>query len=162
MQRVASSTCGSGKALVGQAPRQAVQVPQCEPVNGSSGSNSRSVSSAPRKKKLPRRGLISIVFLPIQPSPARRAKSRSKSGAVAAEVVHLAGEAAIEPVGEVRKSVGVRGGSDAGEGEPARAGLGFQTRFERLHTASLATNAKRSAPLCGEANAAQSTLTFPP
>ena len=32
--------------------------------------------------KLPSRRSMSIVFLPIQPSPASRAKSRSSSGAV--------------------------------------------------------------------------------
>ena len=38
--------------------------------------------SAPRNVKLPRRRLMSIVFLPIQPIPASRAKSRSSNGAV--------------------------------------------------------------------------------
>ena len=69
MHFVASRTNGSGNACVGQASRQAVQVPQWRSANGGSGASSRSVRSAARKKKLPRRGLMSIVFLPIQPEP---------------------------------------------------------------------------------------------
>jgi hypothetical protein len=84
MHFVAFRTNGSGNAPVGQASRQAVQVPQCAAANGASGASSRSLSTAPRKKKLPRRGWMSMVFLPTHPSPARRAKSRSSSGAVSA------------------------------------------------------------------------------
>ena len=106
MHFVASRTNGSGNACVGQASRQAVQVPQCDAANGSSGVSSRSVSSAPRKKKLPRCGLMSIVFLPTQPSPARRAKSRSSSGAVSATPrARQPGHLGFEPRGELVDAV---------------------------------------------------------
>ena len=81
MQRRASSTYGLTKALVGHASRQRVQVPQ-RSGSGASGSSSAVVSTVPMKKKDPRSGWSSIVFLPIQPSPARAARSRSSSGPV--------------------------------------------------------------------------------
>ena len=81
-------------------------MPQCEPANGSSGVSSRSVSSAPRKKKLPRCGWMSIVFLPTHPSPARRAKSRSSSGAVSATAsARAARRLGFEPRREVVEAV---------------------------------------------------------
>jgi hypothetical protein len=82
MQRVASSTLGSTKASVGQASRQRVQVPQCSVENGSSGARSRSVKIDPMKVQEPAPGRMSMAFLPIQPSPARSASSRSGTGPV--------------------------------------------------------------------------------
>src|SRR5580704_8032855 len=76
-----SSTYGSGKASVGHASRQRVQVPQCDVSCGASGSSSTSVNRPARKIQLPCRLLISIVFLPNHPRPAARAKSRSSMGA---------------------------------------------------------------------------------
>ena len=80
MQRVASSTCGSMNAPVGQASRQRVQLPQWSVVKGGSGGSGRSVKIVPMKKNEPAPGRISMVFLPIQPRPARWASSRSGTG----------------------------------------------------------------------------------
>src|SRR5688572_31953977 len=78
MHRVASSTRGPTSAWVGHASRQRVHVPQRSASNGESGSSSRSTSSDPMKKKDPISGLMRFVFLPNQPSPALRARSRSR------------------------------------------------------------------------------------
>ncbi len=50
MQRVASSTCGSTKASVGQASKQARHEPQWSAINTGSGSSFTSVSKADKKK----------------------------------------------------------------------------------------------------------------
>ncbi len=87
MQRVASIT-GAPAALrpssapVGQASRHARHVPQRSASNGGSGGSSRSSSSVPMKRYDPRRGSMSMVLRPNQPSPARRASSRSSTGPV--------------------------------------------------------------------------------
>ena len=86
MQRVASSTRGSTSAPVGQASRQRVQVPQWSVGSLRSCSRARSVKTVPMKKNDPAPGRISIVFLPIQPSPARRARARSGTGPESAKV----------------------------------------------------------------------------
>jgi len=80
MQRRASSTPGATNALVGQASRQARQVPQRSASKGRSGARSASVNTTPMKVNEPRSGSISIMFFPIQPSPARCASSRSGTG----------------------------------------------------------------------------------
>ena len=80
MQRVASSTCGSTNASVGQASRHRVQLPQWSVVNGGSAGSARSVKIVPMKKNEPAPGRMSIVFFPIQPRPARCASSRSGIG----------------------------------------------------------------------------------
>ena len=84
MHRVASSTCGATNAAVGQASRQRVQVPQWSSANGASMARSRSVNTVPMKKSDPTPGRSSMVFLPIQPSPARWASSRSGTGPASA------------------------------------------------------------------------------
>ena len=67
--RAGIETPRAGSAVIGrdEARRQPARCP---------------ASSAPRNVKLPSRRSMSMVFLPIQPRPARRAKSRSSSGAV--------------------------------------------------------------------------------
>ena len=81
MQRRASRTHGPTKASVGQASRQARQEPQ-RSGSGASGASSAVVSSTPMKNQEPSDGRSSIVFLPILPSPARAARSRSSTGPV--------------------------------------------------------------------------------
>lgn len=87
MHRVASitgapSASRPSNAPVGHASTHALHVPQRSSSNGASGSSSTSTSSVPMKKYDPRRGWISIVLRPNQPSPARRASSRSSTGPV--------------------------------------------------------------------------------
>src|SRR6266566_2016933 len=55
-------------------------VPLRSASNGRSGTRSASVSTTPMKVNEPRSGSISIMFFPIQPSPARWASSRSGTG----------------------------------------------------------------------------------
>ena len=119
------ATAGRRRRRSGRRRGSAVQVPQWLGGERLVGPSSRSMSSAPRKKKLPRLRSMSIVFLPTQPSPARRAKSRSSSGAVSATPRPSAAGAGLgfEPRGEgvqpvpdeavVVGTVGVR--CDAGE-----------------------------------------------
>jgi DNA invertase Pin-like site-specific DNA recombinase len=76
----ASSTRGATNACVGHASRHRVHRPHRSASKGASGTSGHASTSAPRKKKLPRVGLMSRVFLPNHPSPARRARSRSSSG----------------------------------------------------------------------------------
>ncbi len=86
MQRRASSANGATKAWVGQASRQARQVPHrlrigcATPPSGSSVTSTSSRSS-PSSAHEPAPGMISSVFLPTKPSPARSASSRSSTGA---------------------------------------------------------------------------------
>ncbi len=87
MQRVASITGAPfasrpSSAPVGHASTHALHVPQRSSSNGASGSSSTSTSNVPMKKYEPRRGWMSIVLRPNQPSPARRASSRSSTGPV--------------------------------------------------------------------------------
>src|SRR5688572_4116594 len=82
MQLVASSTRDATKALVGQASRQRVHVPHLSASKGASGSSSTPRRRAPMKKKDPCSGLMRLVFFPNHPSPARRARSRSRIGPV--------------------------------------------------------------------------------
>ena len=80
MHRVASSTRGAVIASVGQACMHRVHVPHRSASNGASTASGKSTNSDARKRNDPARGLISIVFLPNQPSPARCARSRSSTG----------------------------------------------------------------------------------
>ena len=80
MQRRASRTRGATNAAVGHASRQALQLPQRSASNGRSASSGASVKVTPMKVNEPISGRMSIVFLPIQPSPARCASSRSGTG----------------------------------------------------------------------------------
>ncbi|ODT04187.1 MAG: hypothetical protein ABS52_05920 [Gemmatimonadetes bacterium SCN 70-22] len=78
----ASSCRGPSKASVGQASRHRVQFPHRSASNGALGCNSSATNSDPMKKNDPRWGLMRFVFFPNHPSPARRARSRSRMGAV--------------------------------------------------------------------------------
>ena len=80
-----------------------MQVPQWPPVVGVSGGRSSEVRKPARNNSEPRDLFSSIAFLPIQPSPARRAKSRSKqrgrvTGAVRQRPRHLGGQPVAERV----------------------------------------------------------------
>jgi len=70
---------GRANAPVGQASRQARQEPQ-RSGSGSSKSSSAEVRSTPIRNQEPRVRVSSMVFLPIQPSPARAARSRFEDG----------------------------------------------------------------------------------
>src|SRR5260370_2387369 len=74
-------------AAVGHASIQRVHVPQ-RSGGGESGSISSETSSSPRKNHEPIGWLMRQVFLPIQPSPARRAYVRSSSGAVSTQILY--------------------------------------------------------------------------
>ena len=71
--RRASTALPSCNAPPGHATAHRSQ-PAHESEQGSSGSNSRVVTSSPRKKNEPRPGMMSILFRPIKPNPARRAQ----------------------------------------------------------------------------------------
>ena len=81
MQRRASSWNGAVMAAVGQAAMQRVQEPQ-RFFSGASGSSSSVVMISERKIQLPSWRLMRLVCLPMNPSPARCARSRSSSGPV--------------------------------------------------------------------------------
>ena len=68
-------------AAVGQASRQRRQEPQWF-FSGASGGSSSVVMISARKNQLPSLRLIRLVCLPMNPSPARCAKSRSSNGPV--------------------------------------------------------------------------------
>src|SRR5438046_6361055 len=78
MHRRASRAYGPTKAWVGHASRHAVQVPHR---SGSRASHSSRavVSTTPMKNQEPSDGSSRLVFLPIQPRPARAARSRSRT-----------------------------------------------------------------------------------
>ena len=59
-----------------------MQLPQWSVVKGGSMSSGRSVKMLPMTNQEPTPGRSSMVFLPIQPSPARSASSRSGTGPV--------------------------------------------------------------------------------
>ena len=80
-QRVASSTHGSRMAAVGQASMHSVQVPHWSNC-GASGSSAKLVMISDRKNHEPFSGLMRQVFLPIHPSPACWAYTRSCTGPV--------------------------------------------------------------------------------
>lgn len=82
MHCVASRTFGATNAPVGHALRQRVQPPHLSPSNGVLATSSIATKSDPMKKYDPRVGLMRFVFFPNHPSPARRARSRSRMGAV--------------------------------------------------------------------------------
>src|SRR5215510_13928216 len=69
MQRVESRTPGPTMACVGQASMHNVQVPHWSS-DGGSQSSGRLQMISPRKIQEPASGLITQVFLPIQPTPA--------------------------------------------------------------------------------------------
>jgi hypothetical protein len=80
MQRRASIVCGATSAPVGQPDRHRVQDPQFVRTGSSVGSSAE-LRIAPRKTHEPARAWVSrLVFLPIQPKPARAASARSASG----------------------------------------------------------------------------------
>ena len=87
MHRVASSTRGSTNASVGQASRQRVQLPQrSRSKGGVAVQREIGEDRADEEEGARRPGRISMVFLPIQPSPARWASSRSGTGPASAKV----------------------------------------------------------------------------
>ena len=86
MQRRASSWNGAGKARVGQASRQAVQLPQWSRSAGSGGMFSV-VKIAPRKNQFPSSRDRTLVCLPCQPSPAACASGFSITGAVSTKTL---------------------------------------------------------------------------
>src|SRR5947208_1011595 len=83
-----------------------------------------------------------MVFLPNQPRPARRAKSRSKSGGVATglamtlHVVHLAGEALRQPLAEAAEPIRLCSPRDAHQVETQAEAMLFQAVFEGSHRRS--------------------------
>ena len=81
MQRVASTVPGATMAPVGHADRHAVHSPHWSKP-GSSGSSGRLVMRHPRNSHEPSSGLITQLFLPIQPMPACCAYTRSWIGPV--------------------------------------------------------------------------------
>ena len=81
MHRRASSWYGAVIAPVGQASMQRVQVPQWS-MAGSSGGSGSVVITSPSSSHEPISALMTQVFLPTQPMPARAASSFSMTGAV--------------------------------------------------------------------------------
>ena len=73
------SESGAMMARVGQASRQAVQLPQRSSVGSSIGRGSE-MNNSPRKNQLPPSRASRFVCLPIQPSPALRARGFSITG----------------------------------------------------------------------------------
>ena len=67
---------------MGHAETQALQLPQCSFWNGASYASSTFSRMAPRNQNDPRRGWMSMVLRPNQPSPARWASSRSSTAPV--------------------------------------------------------------------------------
>ena len=90
MQRVASSTRGSGNASVGQASRQRRHVPQRSASNGWSGASVRSVSRTPMKVNDPSLGTDQhrVLAEPPEAGAARQLPLRERSS------VHVGAEAA--------------------------------------------------------------------
>ena len=84
---MASSTRGSTKASGGTGIEAAGTAATAIQVEGTRRPEaSRSVNTEPIKKNDPASGLISMVFLPIHPRPARCASSRSGTGPASAKV----------------------------------------------------------------------------
>jgi hypothetical protein len=80
MQRRASIVCGATMAPVGQPVRQRVHEPQLLRI-GSSAGISAELRMAPMNTHEPARAWVSrLLFLPIQPRPARAASARSAKG----------------------------------------------------------------------------------
>src|SRR4028119_1080131 len=90
MQRFESIIRGSTIAFVGQASRQAVQLPQKSCVSGASYSNSMSSKISPRKTQEPHSRVIKLECFPIQPNPARCAHALSIIGAVSTQIFAVA------------------------------------------------------------------------
>ena len=87
MHNRASSLKGAVIACVGQASMHKRHSPQ-ERSSGVSGAKSRVVITLARNTHDPSPLVMSMVFLPINPSPARCARARSRSGPVSTNVRH--------------------------------------------------------------------------
>jgi len=87
MQRRGSSEKGAVIAPVGQASMHRRHSPQLRSSDASAGRSSV-VTTPAKKTQEPRPFVMSIVFLPINPSPAHRATARSSSGPVSTKVRH--------------------------------------------------------------------------